>query len=180
MTSQSTPTDPATIQYLWRYMAAADGEMLVAARSLEKSGVPADAFTREQNISLGSIHKLLAHAVAAQRVWLERLTGQDPRRMISPEELPTLDAIAAYWPPLHAELLEFADRQTPASLATILHGHNTKGVPFSLPVGVVMLHVSDHATYHRGQLNSMIKLVGGAPSTAMLYTYGLSRMAAAK
>jgi uncharacterized damage-inducible protein DinB len=36
-----------------------------------------------------------------------------------------------------------------------------------------MLHVADHATYHRGQLNTMIKKAGGKPSPVMVYTYGM-------
>ena len=28
----------------------------------------------------------------------------------------------------------------------------------------LMYHVGDHSTYHRGQLNSMIKLAGGKPA----------------
>jgi uncharacterized damage-inducible protein DinB len=38
-----------------------------------------------------------------------------------------------------------------------------------------MLHVADHATYHRGQLNSMIKLAGGTPSPVMLYPFAISQ-----
>jgi len=173
-----TPVDPATIQYLWRYMASADQEMLAAAATLVKDGRPSEGFYREQHISLGSVHKLLVHAVAAERVWLQRLTNEDPRKMIAPDELPDLASISACWPGLHEELLAFADRQTPDSLATILRGHNIKGIPFALPVGAAMLHVSDHATYHRGQLNSMIKLAGGTPSAVMLYTYAARKTAA--
>jgi uncharacterized damage-inducible protein DinB len=161
-------TDPNTIGALWQYMVHADGEMLKAAATL-----PEEGFFREQGISVGSAHKLLVHAVAAQRIWLERLRGKDVRQMVSPQDLPTLAAIETAWGPLHAELLQFAAQQTPESLTAILHGKNTKGIPFALPVGAVMHHVADHATYHRGQLNSMIKLAGGTPSPVMLYHWAM-------
>lgn len=159
-------TDPSTIQYLWKYMAFADSQMLVAAASVDEPG-----FYWEQGISLGSIHKLLVHAVAAQTIWLQRLQHQDPGRMLTAAELPDLAAIRERWPPLHEELRLFAEQQTSESLTRTLHGKNTRGQPFALPVGATMLHVCDHATYHRGQLNSMIKLAGGKPSPVMLYTF---------
>lgn len=160
--------DPHSIRYLWQYMAHADGEMLKAAGT-----VPEDGFFREQSISVGSVHKLLVHSLAAERIWLERLRGNEVRQMIGAQDLPTLAEIARTWPPLHAELLAFAAEQTPETLSAILHGKNTKGVPFALPVGAVMHHVADHATYHRGQLNSMIKLAGGTPSPVMLYHWAM-------
>ena len=44
---------------------------------------------------------------------------------------------------------------------------------YMVPIGLCMLHVSDHATYHRGQINSMIKRAGGTPSGVMVDTYGV-------
>ena len=160
--------DPLTIQYLWRYMVHADDQMIAAAGTVPQAG-----YFREFDISAGSIHKLLVHALGAQQIWLERLLGHDPRKFLDPNDLPQLSDVAARWPDLHNQLLEFAERQTPSSLAVILHGRNMKGTPFALPVGAVMLHVCDHATYHRGQLNSMIKMAGGTPSPVMLYTFAM-------
>ena len=34
-----------------------------------------------------------------------------------------------------------------------------------------MTHLVDHSTYHRGQLNSMIKLAGGKPADVGHITY---------
>jgi uncharacterized damage-inducible protein DinB len=49
--------------------------------------------------------------------------------------------------------------------------HTRAGQPQTIAMWAAMLHVSDHATYHRGQINSMIKLVGGTPSRVMLYPF---------
>ncbi|HUB26491.1 MAG TPA: DinB family protein [Tepidisphaeraceae bacterium] len=48
------------------------------------------------------------------------------------------------------------------------------GKKLELPIGPPMLHICDHATYHRGQLNSMIKLAGGTPSPVMVSMYCLA------
>ena len=156
-------TDPTTIQLLWRYMARADQQIAQAAAT-----VPDDAYRRDQQISLGSIEKLLAHCLNAQRVWLARLTGSPMPALNAPP--PPRDQVAAAWADVHATLLAFADAQTPATLTRLVAFRNFKGHDFELPVGLLMLHVADHATYHRGQLNSMIKLAGGTPSPVMFYT----------
>ena len=159
--------DPKTIQLLWQYMVHADAQVLAATESLTDEG-----YAREQGISAGSVHKLIVHCMGAQRTWLERLKGAGTPPLILPESVRRTD-VSAQWTALHAELLEFAAAQTPASLAANIRSVTRSGVAFELPVGLCMLHVSDHATYHRGQLNSMIKRAGGTPSGVMVYTYGV-------
>jgi uncharacterized damage-inducible protein DinB len=57
------------------------------------------------------------------------------------------------------------------SLKTTIRYTTRAGIPFEFPGGVCMLHVSGQATYHRGQLNSIIKLAGGTPSRVMLILF---------
>jgi uncharacterized damage-inducible protein DinB len=40
-----------------------------------------------------------------------------------------------------------------------------------VPLGHAMIHVVDHSTYHRGQLNTMIKQAGGQPAMAYYITF---------
>lgn len=155
-----------TIRFLWKYMVYADAQIMQAAETLTDEG-----YRREQNISFGSVEKLLHHAVMAQSTWIQRLNGLDVAYL----DVPPLsrDLLPGRWSQVHQELLAFAEAQTPASLQTLVRSRNRSGQRFELPVWSVMLHVCDHATYRRGQLNSMIKLAGGKPSPAMLYTYSI-------
>lgn len=158
--------DLETIRFLWKYMVHADAQIMQAADTLSDEG-----YRREQNISFGSVEKLLHHAVMAQTTWLQRLNGLD----VAYIDEPTLSraVLPGRWGQVHQELLAFADAQTPASLQTVVRSRNRSGKRSELPTWSVMLHVADHATYHRGQLNSMIKLAGGKPSPVMLYTYSI-------
>lgn len=157
--------DPATIQYLWRYMVHADKQVLAAAAT-----VPRDAYDRDQHISWGSVHKLLVHSASAQQIWLRRLEGKDSGRDLNPRTIGH-EELTKTWASIHDALLAFAGPLSPESLSSIVRSRTRAGTPFELPLGVCMLHVSDHATYHRGQINSMIKLAGGAPSPVMLISY---------
>jgi uncharacterized damage-inducible protein DinB len=160
--------DIQTIRFLWRYMVHADAQVMAAAETVSDEG-----YCREQSISFGSIEKLLNHAMLAQRTWLHRLNGLDVQYVDEPP--PARGDVPGRWSALHQELLGFADTQTPESLRTMVRSRNRAGKRFELPAWTVMLHVVDHATYHRGQLNSMIKLAGGTPTMVMLYSYGVGQ-----
>jgi len=157
-------TDIETIRFLWRYMIRGDEQILAAAMT-----VPAENFAMEQGISFGSLAKLLNHARNAQKTWVTRLKGTDTAYMDEP--MPAREEFAATWAAVHQELLAFAESQTAESIQKTIRSRNRAGKQFELPAWAVMLHVADHATYHRGQVNSMIKRAGGTPVQIMVYTY---------
>ncbi|HXE56028.1 MAG TPA: DinB family protein [Tepidisphaeraceae bacterium] len=161
--------DPKTVELLWRYMVHADAQVLEAAQS-----VPDEGYFREQGISLGSIHKLLVHCMDAQHNWLNRLNGLENPPLLEASQI-SRGMLAGRWAALHQELLAFAAAQSPQSLERTFRFRTRKGDPMQITVGACMLHVCDHATYHRGQLNSMIKLGGGVPSPVMVYTWSIEQ-----
>jgi uncharacterized damage-inducible protein DinB len=108
-------------------------------------------------------------------VWLSRWQGTPPTRMDDESDHPTRELLADRWPALHRELLDFARAQTAASLATVLHTTRTNGEAFAMLLGDMLLHVADHCTYHRGQLNSMIKLAGGVTAYPSYQRYALEQ-----
>lgn len=59
------------LRTLFSYMFWGDRAILAAAKS-----VPAENYHRELGISAGSVHKLLAHCLGAQVIWLERWRGR--------------------------------------------------------------------------------------------------------
>lgn len=150
---------------LYRYVRWADRLILDAAAT-----VPNEGFDREQHISAGSIHKLLVHAMEAQHVWLGRWQGNSGVDFSLAERYPTVESIRGRWAEVHEALFAFLGNETDESLARTIQyqrkGHTYRGVLWHL-----MTHVADHATYHRGQLNSMIKLAGGKPADPSFITY---------
>jgi uncharacterized damage-inducible protein DinB len=137
----------------------------------EVSKLPDEEYYKERGISLGSIHKLMAHSMAAERVWLSRWKGATPTRIENESDFPTKADLARAWPQVHAEMLEFLGQQTPQALAGDLIARSMGGEPYAIALGHTMLHVVDHGTYHRGQLNSMIKQAGGKPVPAFYALY---------
>ena len=169
MTLNHPDIDPRTLELLWQYMVYADGQEIAAAATAQE-----DAYFREQGISFGSIHKLMVHCYDAQRVWLERLEGAPSPAFSDPAQV-AREAVSHLWRESHQRLLAFAAEQTAESLKQVHRFRTRKGDPYEMSRGAVMLHVCDHASYHRGQLNSMIKLAGGTPSPVMFYTWALDQ-----
>jgi uncharacterized damage-inducible protein DinB len=154
------------IRAMFAYMRWADEAMLRAADS-----VPDEPYYQDRGVSHGSIHALLVHSMAAQEVWLRRWQGEGEARIGTVADCPTRAALRERWPRIHRSLLDFLDGQGEESLARSVRARNTYGEWFTLPLGATMLHVADHATYHRGQINTMIKQAGGEPAAAYLQRY---------
>jgi uncharacterized damage-inducible protein DinB len=111
--------------------------------------------------SFDTIRKTLYHIYDAETVWLLRLTAK-------PLE---------YWPPsrdFSYSLLEFKPilMQRSSDLLQLLNSFSsesikgdlvftdTKGNEFRQPIADIFQHVLNHSTYHRGQLITMLRLVG--------------------
>ncbi len=151
---------------LFGYLRWADEATLAASQSVTDL-----EYHRSRGFSHGSIHGLLVHGMAAQEVWLRRWQGIGEAAIEGVGQCPTRNDLLRLWPEIHSELLVFLDRQTDDSLRATVVARNTYGEQFSLPLGDTMIHVVDHATYHRGQINSMIMMAGGKPVAAYYQRY---------
>src|SRR6478672_10600764 len=78
-------------------------------------------------------------------------------------DLQILEAAGGRWPLVHLELTKFLDGQTDESLQRVVEYRRFNGEARRNRLIDLMLHVVNHGTYHRGQLNSMIKMGGGTP-----------------
>jgi uncharacterized damage-inducible protein DinB len=148
------------------FMIHGDSAILAAAAKLAP-----DQYHKDFNISAGSLHKLLVHAMGAQRVWLSRFTGEPLTQFPTDTLYPTLQSLQENWPKVHGSLREFVSRQTLDSLNRVIHFKTMRGDPSSGQLGQLLLHVTDHGTYHRGQENTLIKLAGGTPVSSEVFYY---------
>ena len=67
--------------------------------------------------------------------------------------------------------MDFAATVTPEQLEETLEYVNTRGEAKALPMGVVLSHVFNHQTHHRGQATHILRQLGVAepPSLDLLY-----------
>ena len=163
--------DPAFIRHLFEYMIWCDRAMFEAGRT-----IPDTEYYKPRDISAGAIHNLFVHQMVAQQTWLKRWEGKVMTgRLENQAEHPTRELLADRWPAVHAALLEFLAGQSVESLNKPMTVTRNNGELLTLPLGAMMVHVADHGTYHRGQLNTMFRQAGVEPAYTPYFRFALEQ-----
>lgn len=119
-----------------------------------------------------SLHGTLNHMLVADRIWMKRLTGEGA----APD---SLDAVLFTDFTALREAREAEDRRLSDYVAGLagtdfdrtLNYTNTRGEPKALAVGVILAHLFNHQTHHRGQATHILRQLGVAepPALDLLY-----------
>ncbi|MBI4184811.1 MAG: damage-inducible protein DinB [Proteobacteria bacterium] len=162
---------PAYFHTLARYNAWANRRLYAACGKL-----PHEEYVKDRSAFFGSIHGTLNHILVGDRIWLGRIEG-------STAPAPALDAILY---PDFARLLVAREREdnrilkltgglTEARLAGELDYANTQGERFRMPMSLVLGHLFNHQTHHRGQVHDMLSQVPSEPPPLDLAYFTRSR-----
>lgn len=133
-------------QRLYQHMAWADTHVLECLR----------AYPERQSL------RLFAHLLAAERVWLTRLYGEDSAELEIWPEL-SLEECSALAERTRGEYARCLDTMSEAQLATAVTYRNSKGTQFTTAAVDILTHVALHGSYHRGQIASRVRAGGGEP-----------------
>jgi len=158
------------IRDLYAYNRWANARVLQVVRGLNE-----EAYGRKLVSSFPSVRDTLVHALAADWVWLRRWQGTSPTGM--PEGWEGLGAheLAAVWASVEAEQESFVAGLSEDDLDRVVAYRNTRGDAFAEPLWQLLRHVVNHATYHRGQLTTLLRQVGAAPPSTDLVAYHRER-----
>lgn len=150
----------------YKYNDWANQRMLAVIQSLTGA-----QYTQPLVSSYPTIRDTWAHVVFAEWLWLQRWKGSSPG--VGPEwsSNPPDDRFVAVLREVEDDRSHFLSTLDDASLDRPLHYNNMKGDPFATRFLDVLLHVVNHASYHRGQLVTMIRQVGATPVTTDLIVY---------
>ena len=106
--------------------------------------------------------QLFAHILAAERLWLERLTQQPQSIPVWPEwELLKCESEAAH---MNGLWMEYLGDTSEDKLDKKISYKNSKGEPWETTVFDILTHVVMHSAYHRGQIASHMREVGKTPA----------------
>lgn len=104
---------------------------------------------------------VMAHIIGAEWLWWSRLKGEPGRHPVWPAL--TLEQCAGEAEELGVVWRDYVGDLPPASLAGGVAYTNSKGERYESAVGDILLHVTLHSAYHRGQIASAIRAAGHAP-----------------
>jgi uncharacterized damage-inducible protein DinB len=106
--------------------------------------------------------QLMAHILAGERVWLERLQHVPQSVPVWPE--PNLAQCEAEAAKLGGEWHEFLDLVTAGDVNQAISYKNSKGEAWTNAIADVLTHVVMHSAYHRGQIASHMRSIGQTPA----------------
>jgi len=130
--------------------------------------LPAEERQRERGAFFGSIHRTLSHLLWGDQVWMSRFTDL-PRPEVG---IPGSVTLFPDWDKLKAErvrfdrtIVDWADKVDDAWLAVeqTFYSAATQR-EWTHPRWVLVAHMFNHQTHHRGQVHCMLTQAGGRPS----------------
>lgn len=150
--------DLKTIRLLWDYTLWADGRVGEAVSKLSP-----EQYTQDLRSSHKSVRDTLVHVASAQWIWLSRWKGTSPKAMWPSQDYPRFSALKDRWDALHAETEAFVASQSEVSLEREVSYQNLRGEPKRNILGLLLLHMVNHSTYHRGQVTTLLRQLSAEP-----------------
>jgi uncharacterized damage-inducible protein DinB len=125
-----------------------------------------EQYQQKLGSSFSSIRDTLNHVYLAEWIWYSRWNGESPTAFPT-IDLPDLATLRVRW--LEMEGLVRAFLAT-ADLSRVYDYKLMSGKAGASPLWQMAAHVVNHATYHRGQVTTMLRQLGAAPppSTDMI------------
>jgi uncharacterized damage-inducible protein DinB len=106
--------------------------------------------------------QLLAHIVAAEQLWLERIQKHPQSLPVWPEF--TLAQCETHLGELHELWDDHTSRLSTDALAEPITYTNSKAESWTNTVQDILTHVLFHSAYHRGQIAILIRASGRTPA----------------
>lgn len=143
-----------TIQTLFTYKSWANAELFAALQKL-----PA-----EHADPLHTCIRTLNHIYVVDRLFRARLAGEpSPFHATNTKETPTLPQLAADVAETDAWYVTYVSELTDPALSRVLSFTFADGDAGQMSVEEILLHVSTHGAYHRGNVGQVLKSIDIAP-----------------
>ena len=107
---------------------------------------------RDLGSSFMSVRGTVTHLYAAEWAWYSRWQGTSPTALLPADEVK-----------MRAYLEEFGE----AGVDRVIEFKLLSGQPGAAPLWQMLQHVVNHASYHRGQVTTMLRQLGAQPPQSL-------------
>jgi uncharacterized damage-inducible protein DinB len=161
------------IHLLYEYDRWANNRVLQAATALS-----AEQFTRNLGGAFSSVRDTLVHVIGGEWIWLSYWRESSPsptfaadlrtRRdaLFDPHAFPDVAAVQSKWAEVEKEQVDFIKHVTNESLE--------RAIPFrtkQIRLALLLQHLANHSTYHRGQVALMMRQLGAEPPATDFHVF---------
>lgn len=126
-----------------------------------------EQFTQDLGSSFRSIRDTVAHTYAAEWVWYMRWQGNMPTALLPADQFPDLATIRRTWGEQEQQVRAFVASLGEADVDRVMPYTLLSGVSSASPFWQMLQHVVNHASYHRGQVTTMLRQLGVQPPKSM-------------
>jgi uncharacterized damage-inducible protein DinB len=130
-----------------------------------------EQYARPLGSSFSSIRDTLNHIYNAEWIWYSRWNGTSPTSFPK-EEMPDLATLRARWSEMEGNVRAYIDNAGESGLNRIIEYRLMSGKEGASPLWQMVAHVVNHASYHRGQVTTMLRQLGAvAPQSQDMITF---------
>jgi uncharacterized damage-inducible protein DinB len=159
------------LQSLFAYDSWANDLFLRAMAAL-----PEEAVRRDLGASHRSLLGTMVHLVAAEEIWLSRWKGAPRSKLTGLDEIASLDALLPWWEKVRAQRDSYVLSLDEDDLEREMETTTTTGATYRHRYADMFRHLTNHSTYHRGQMAAMLRQLGEKPpSTDLIRFYREAR-----
>jgi uncharacterized damage-inducible protein DinB len=126
-----------------------------------------EQFNRDLGNSFKSIRETVVHTYAAEWAWHSRWQGQSPAALMTSDAFPDVAAIRSTWADHEKKMRAFLEGLGEDGLSRVIEYQLLSGQSGSSPFWQMLQHVVNHASYHRGQVTTMLRQLGAQPAKSM-------------
>ena len=153
---------------LYAYNRWANERTVAACRALTR-----EEYERTIGGGWPSVRDTLVHIGSATKAWHDRLHGNAPSRLLTGADVPELDDAVRLLEDSDALLTKLV-LETPAERRGEIVGfRNLQGIVRKVPLWSLFRHAVNHASYHRGQISTMIRSMGKDPKPTDLVVWAI-------
>lgn len=103
-----------------------------------------------------AIQETTVHIIAGLAIWRTRWQGFSPKAMLSPEDYPTPESQRMAFGAERARFWNYFETLNEELLESKIAFKNIAGEASQMPLCVMLSHVVNHSTYHRGQITARL------------------------
>ena len=134
--------------------------------------LPPEDYTSALGGSYGSIRDTVVHIYVAERLWHARWQGISPTEPEPPDRFPDVQSLADAWSDLERRMRTMLREMPEDAITRVIDYRRLNGEAASSVFWHMVQHVVNHASYHRGQVTTLIRQVGAEPPESTdLITY---------
>lgn len=122
-----------------------------------------EQYARPMGNSFSSIRDTLNHIYQAEWIWYTRWNGVSPSSFPA-DELPDVATLRQRWSGLEKDVRTLVEAAGNEGLGRVIEYRLISGKPGTSPLWQMIAHVVNHASYHRGQVTTLLRQLGAAPA----------------